>query len=184
MDNTPELTQEQIDAKAEAERLKAEAAAQKKAQREQEKADKAAEKARLKAEKDAQKKADAEAKAAAKKAEAEAKAQARKSVSQNGVSRPMSGKTLQLWEIADSLSAAKQAPAERKEVIDAAIAAGIESGTANTQFGRWRKFHGLAAERTAKPAAPAVPPTAPVETPAGTVELPVQNGGEEQQAAE
>ena len=179
-----DLTPEEQAAQAEAARLKAEADAQKKAEKERIKQEKAAEKARLKAEADAKKAADKEAKAAEKKAAAEAKAQARKSVSQNGVARPMSGKTLQLWEIADSLSAQKKAPAERKEVIDAAIAAGIEPGTANTQFGRWRKFHGLAAERTAKPAAPAVPPVE-TETPAGPVELPTQGGeGDEQQAAE
>lgn len=184
-DLTPEQIAEAEAAKAEAARLKSEADAAKKAEKERIAAEKKAEKERLKAEKDAAKAAEKEAKAKAKADAAAAKAQARKSVTQNGISRPMSGKTLQVWEIADSLSAQKQAPADRKEVIEQAIAAGIESGTANTQFGRWRKFHGLAAERSAKPATPAVPPTAPVETPAGTVELPVQTGeGDEQQAAE
>lgn len=78
-------------------------------------------------------------------------------VEQNGVTRPSSGATLKVWEIADRLSAAKKAPAERKEVTEAGIAEGLVVGTIHTQYGRWRKFHGLAkvVEKSAAPAADA-----------------------------
>lgn len=74
---------------------------------------------------------------------------------QNGVTRPKSGtKTGRVWEIADSLSAEAGAPVVRKSVLDQAIAEGINASTTATQYGRWRKYHGLAAEsRAAAPAA-------------------------------
>lgn len=77
--------------------------------------------------------------------------------SRNGVTRPNpASKTGQVWVIADSLSAKKGAPAERKEVLEACKNAGIVDATAQTQFGRWKKYHGLVTPRAQAEAAPAV----------------------------
>jgi hypothetical protein len=66
---------------------------------------------------------------------------------QNGVTRPKAGtKTGRIWEIADSLSAQEGAPVARKKVLEAAMAEDINAATAATQYGRWRKYHGLGAE--------------------------------------
>lgn len=63
-------------------------------------------------------------------------------VSQNGVTRPADGTvTGNVWAIADKLSA--KAPALRKDVLEAAVKAKINPSTAATQYGKWRKFHGL-----------------------------------------
>lgn len=110
---------------------------------------KAAAKAQKDAEKAEAKRVKDEAKAAEKTAKAEAKAAAAvrpAKVEQNGVTRPQSGSTAKVWEIADQISAKKQAPALRKEVMEAGLAADLVAGTINTQFGKWRKFFGLAAE--------------------------------------
>lgn len=65
----------------------------------------------------------------------------------NGVTRPKSGtKTGRVWDIADAQSQELGAPAQRKGVLDAAADEGINTATAATQYGRWRKYHGLAAE--------------------------------------
>lgn len=69
-------------------------------------------------------------------------------VKQNGISRPNKGKTLRIWEIADEISKATKAPALRKDVTEKAIAEKLELGTIHTQYGRWRKFHGLSSVRT------------------------------------
>lgn len=72
---------------------------------------------------------------------------------QNGISRPKSGtKTGRVWEIADELSAATNAPATRKDVLVKTTAESINSATAATQYGRWRKYHGLGAEPKDEPA--------------------------------
>lgn len=63
---------------------------------------------------------------------------------QNGVTRPKAGTaTGRVWEIADELSEQAGQPAERAEVLKAYEAEGGNSSTGATQFGRWRKFHGL-----------------------------------------
>ena len=63
---------------------------------------------------------------------------------QNGVTRPAPGtKTGRVWEIADELSAEKGEPAGRAEVLAAYEAEGGNSATGATQYGRWKKFHGL-----------------------------------------
>ena len=83
-------------------------------------------------------------------------AEAPKRPTQNGVSRPSAGTaTGRVWEIADSLSESKGAPADRADVVKAAEAEGLNSATISTQWGRWRKFHGLAGVRAAKTAEPA-----------------------------
>lgn len=72
----------------------------------------------------------------------------------NGVTRPKSGtKTGRVWEIADAQSKQKGEPAPRKAVIDEAMTDDINAATAATQYGRWRKYHGLKAE----PKAPKAP---------------------------
>lgn len=68
---------------------------------------------------------------------------------QNGVTRPGAGtKTGTIWEIADSKSQALGKPAGRKEVLDAAAEVEINPATAATQYGRWRKYNGLAGRGT------------------------------------
>lgn len=95
-------------------------------------------------------------------------------VQQNGVTRPKDGTTTgRVWAIADEISAKKGEPADRKTVIEQVVAEGINASTGATQYGKWRKFHGLVGEaspgRAAKPAteaAPAAPeaPAAPAAT--------------------
>jgi len=66
---------------------------------------------------------------------------------QNGVTRPKVGtKTGRIWEISDHLSSREGKPVERKKVLEAALAEDINTATAATQYGRWRKYHGLGAE--------------------------------------
>jgi hypothetical protein len=72
---------------------------------------------------------------------------------QNDVTRPKAGtKTGRIWEIADSLSAQENAPVARKRVLEAAMAEDINAATAATQYGRWRKYHGLGTEPEESPA--------------------------------
>lgn len=156
--SAPVKTEEELAAEAQAaadkQADKERVAAEKKAAKEQEKADKKAQREKdLKAK---QEKRDADL--AAKKAEREASR-----LEQNGVSRPLSGATKQVWEIADRISGEQRRPAERKEVTEAGLAAGLQQGTIHTQYGRWRKYNGLTSVREAKPAAPVAPtaPTAP-----------------------
>jgi hypothetical protein len=82
----------------------------------------------------------------------------------NGVTRPKDGtKTGRVWGIADEKSTALGAPVPRKDVIEAGTAEGINAATIATQYGRWRKYHGLKSEPRAPkaeaPAAPAAPDT-------------------------
>lgn len=73
----------------------------------------------------------------------------------NGVSRPSSGATLKVWEIADALSAKHERPATRAEVTEEGLKADLVVGTIHTQYGRWRKYNGLVTpkeERQAKAA--------------------------------
>lgn len=61
---------------------------------------------------------------------------------QNGVTRPKAGTVVgQIWDVADSLSAKAGKPAERKDVL--AACSGLNAATVATQYGKWRKFHGL-----------------------------------------
>lgn len=76
----------------------------------------------------------------------------------NGVVRPKAdSSTGKVWLIADEISSNKKEPATRREVIEAGVDAGLNASTISTQYGRWRKYHGLAAEprapRKAKEAA-------------------------------
>ena len=70
---------------------------------------------------------------------------------QNGISRPnLNTRTGRVWAIADKISGELGKPAPRKQVIDTAIAEGINPATAATQYGRWRKFNGLEGRGTTK----------------------------------
>lgn len=67
---------------------------------------------------------------------------------QNGVKRPESGTlTGALWDIADQLSQAANAPAQRKDVVDAYMKSvpGANVATANTQYARWVRYHDVSA---------------------------------------
>ena len=114
-------------------------------------ADKAATKAAREA-KAAEAKAAKEAKAkeiAEKKAAREAAKKAKEDAKivrqvQNGVTRPAPGtSTARVWEIADEISAKAKAPASRADVLKVAEAAGLNTSTCATQYGRWRVFNGL-----------------------------------------
>jgi hypothetical protein len=73
-----------------------------------------------------------------------APAEIQKQPTQNGVSRPRGGTaTGRVWEIADELSAAAGTAIGRADVLRAFEAEGGNSATGATQYGRWRKFHGL-----------------------------------------
>jgi hypothetical protein len=68
----------------------------------------------------------------------------------NGVTRPKAGtQTGRIWDISDALSAEEGKPASRKDVLAAALAESINEATAATQYGKWRKFHGLKKEEKA-----------------------------------
>lgn len=141
-----ELTPEQLAAKKEAE--KQAAAEEKKAAAEAKKLEKAAEREAAKKAKDEQKAKEKADKEAAKLAKAQAAEEAKAAkaasrVEKNGIVRPMTGATKKVWDIADAISAETKAPAERAAVIERAKAEGINEGTINTQYGRWRKYHGL-----------------------------------------
>jgi len=92
-------------------------------------------------------------------------------ITKNGVTRPKdeSKGTGRVWTIADAISAKLGAPADRKSVIDQVHAEGINTSTGATQYGKWRKFHGLvgeaspgrAAKAEAAPASPPAPPAPP-----------------------
>lgn len=148
VEKTPEQLEAERLAKVAADQKKADEKAKKDAAKAQEKADKAAARAKV-----AQEKKEAKAKAEADKKQERLDSKQEK----NGVVRPLTGATLKIWEIADAISAATKAPAERAAVMEQGKAAGLQEGTINTQYGRWRKYHGLVTAREAKPAVPAAP---------------------------
>jgi hypothetical protein len=89
-------------------------------------------------------------------------------VEQNGITRPEPGtKTGRVWEICDQISANTGKPADRKDVLEAGEAEGLNDATITTQHGRWREFHGLVTKRAPKDPVAAVANVTPV---AGVVE--------------
>jgi hypothetical protein len=134
-----EKSLEQVMADKEAEkRRKDELKAEQKAKKDQEKADAKAKKA--------QEKADAKAaKEVLKSQEGEAPASKVKD-QKNGVTRPGSGVTLQVWVKADELSKKLEAPVDRATLTEV-LRGIIEVGTIHTQYGRWRKYYGLSETR-------------------------------------
>ena len=116
-------------------------------------------------------------------AEKPAKPERPKLETANGVSKPAAGsKTRRVWDIASAISAEKQRPALRAEVMEVALAEGLNRGTVATQYGKWCTFYNVTsdarksvraenreqAEAEAKAAAPATEtpaePEAAVET--------------------
>jgi len=94
--------------------------------------------------------------------EAEAKPEVVKMPEQNGVRRPKPGTaTGRVWEIADELSKEQESPAARADVLKAFEGEGGNSATGATQYGRWRKFHGLGRNKP-KAAEEGAPEDAPV----------------------
>jgi len=86
----------------------------------------------------------AKPKANAKATEAAAPAEKPVKDEQHGIVRPKTGtKTGRVWEIADELSKKAKKPASRKSVLEKTGAEEINGATAATQYGRWRKYHGL-----------------------------------------
>lgn len=83
----------------------------------------------------------------------------------NDVTRPaVNTKTGLVWVIADRLSAAAKAPAERKAVMEQCKEEGVNEATAATQYGRWRKYYGLkGAPKAVKIVDGEAPPAATVE---------------------
>jgi hypothetical protein len=81
---------------------------------------------------------------------------------QNGVTRPGTGQTLRVWEIAEKLSefnedgSIKKA-APRKDVLAAFTAEQGNASTGATQYGRFRKFHGLSGKEQETPVASETP---------------------------
>lgn len=95
------------------------------------------------------KKAPAKPKSKAKPAKATSKAPAKPKAGtkprdeQNGVVRPMKdGATKRVWEIADSFSKRNKV-ATRAQVLEKGLAEGLNQSTITTQYGRWRKYHGI-----------------------------------------
>jgi len=75
----------------------------------------------------------------------------------NGITRPKAGtKTGRVWEITDAQSANLGSPAPRKGVLEECVAEDINAATAATQYGRWRKYHGLEGRGTEEAPAAAV----------------------------
>lgn len=82
---------------------------------------------------------------------------------QNGIPKPSDGTTSgRVWAISESISEKLNAPAPRKDVIAVTTEEGINEATAATQYGRWRKFHGLTKEIILGDVAAAEPATEPV----------------------
>lgn len=80
------------------------------------------------------------------KAEKTPKAAAEK---RNGITRPAAGTvTGSIWAAADKLSAKLKRPPLKKEVTEA-LPADINASTVATQYGKWRRFYGLARETRA-----------------------------------
>lgn len=69
----------------------------------------------------------------------------------NGVTRPASGKTKQVWDVADEMSKAAKAPVSRADLTERLLKEGLVVGTIHTQYGKWRKYHGLVVVKESKP---------------------------------
>jgi hypothetical protein len=79
----------------------------------------------------------------------------------NGVRRPLdaTGIVGRVWAIAEAISEAMKAPAPRAAVSEQAQAEGLNVSTINTQYAKWRAFHGLTGTIVAakEPKAPKAP---------------------------
>jgi hypothetical protein len=70
----------------------------------------------------------------------------------NGVRRPLDATGLvgRVWAIAEAISETMKAPAPRAAVSEQAQAEGLNASTINTQYAKWRAFHGLTGTIVAK----------------------------------
>lgn len=84
--------------------------------------------------------------------------------SKNGITRPKEGSTTRkVWDIADRLGA------DRAGVLKEAAKRNINPATATTQYGKWRKYHGMEGRTAVKKAAkkkPSPPKAKPTPPPA------------------
>jgi hypothetical protein len=63
---------------------------------------------------------------------------------QNGVTRPANGTvTGRVWDLADELQRTLGRPPSRSQVMAKGAAEGINENTVHTQYGHWRRFHGI-----------------------------------------
>ena len=106
-------------------------------------------------------------------------------VEQNGISRPKVGTaTERVWAIADALSTAAGKAIERKPVLDACEAEGINPATAATQYGRWCKFFGVKHAPVEKaPKAPKAPKAAKAAKVAAEADVSVEDEDEDEEQA-
>ena len=78
----------------------------------------------------------------------------------NGVVRPKDGtNTGTVWTVADKLAEEVKGVVnvKRSDVIERAVAAGVNPATAATQYGHWRAYNGLKREAVPKTVKPAKP---------------------------
>lgn len=64
----------------------------------------------------------------------------------NGVTKPTSGRTLDVWLLTEQIWRDTGVFPGRKEVIEAFVARGGNPSTGGTQYGKARKYYGIPAE--------------------------------------
>lgn len=65
-------------------------------------------------------------------------------IEQNGIARPKVGTIVgKIWDFCDTKSAELGKPVDRKTLLEGLKTTSINEATIATQYGRWRKFHGL-----------------------------------------
>lgn len=65
-------------------------------------------------------------------------------IQQNGITRPKAGTVVGgIWDFCDAKSAELGRPVKRGEAMEPLAKDGLNEATIATQYGRWRKFHGL-----------------------------------------
>lgn len=91
-------------------------------------------------------------------------------IEQHGVRRPSVGTaTRKVWDIIEENLGPNNVIPTRGDVIEKAAAVGINNATASTQYGRFRKFHGLTEEPRSRKSTAATPvPDAVEGTPASS----------------
>lgn len=65
------------------------------------------------------------------------------SAEKQGYPKDLTAGVGRVWAIADEISKKTRQPAKRADVLVATAAEDIPASTASTQYGRWRKHHGL-----------------------------------------
>lgn len=79
----------------------------------------------------------------------------------NGVTRPRSGATARIWQIADNITALNKKdgnpPASRENVVAVAKLESIKEATAGAAYSNWAKFNGVNPKDASKPFEPKKP---------------------------